>query len=192
MSSSSRSLSTSHTAFSSTYPSYLGETTTSSRPQTNGARPRTRARTATSILGGTDQQIVCALTESRGVSPTVGLAFVNLSTTEAVLCQITDNQNYVRTIHKLRVFAPTEILFPSTATHPKQSTLFQIVETNLDESVAITPIDRRYWGEARGVEYIQQLAFKEDVEAIKVSIGGNFYATCCLCAVGGFDRGSVP
>ncbi|KAI4126757.1 MAG: hypothetical protein LQ347_004842 [Umbilicaria vellea] len=44
-------------------------------------------------------------------------------------------------------------------------------------------MDRRYWSETTGVEYIQQLAFKQDVEAIKVSIGGNYFATCCIAAV---------
>ena len=126
---------------------------------------------------------MCAITESRGISPTVGLAFVNVSTTEAVLCQIVDNQTYVRTLHKLMVFSPTEIIFPNTAAQPK-SKLYSIVETNVPD-LPITVIDRRYWAETTGTEYIAQLAFKEDVEAIKVSIGGNFFASCCIAAVGG-------
>ena len=69
----------------------------------------------------------------------------------------------------------------NTAAQPK-STLFSIVEHNLPE-LRITVIDRKYWSETSGVEYIQQLAFKQDVEAIKVSVGGNFYATCCIAAV---------
>ena len=169
------------------FPNYLHDESTNSRPftgYTTSARTKTRPRTAVSTLGGHgDQNIICAITESRGISPTVGLAFVNVSTTESVLCQIVDNQTYVRTIHKLKVFDPTEILFPSTAAQPK-SKLYSIVEVNVP-GITITVIDRRYWAETTGAEYIVQLAFKEDVEAIKVSIGGNFFATCCIAAVRG-------
>ena len=183
----SRSVSTLYgTSISTAYPQNVEDTTTS-RPitgRTSTSRPRTRTRTAASTLRGHgDQQMICAITESRSISPTIGLAFVNISTTEAVLCQIADNQTYVRTLHKLTVFEPSEILIASTALHPNKSKLYSIIETNLID-LPITPIDRKYWAEITGVEYIQQLAFKEDIEAIKVSIGGNFFATCCLAAVG--------
>ena len=164
---------------------YFDETLSQSgQASSNVVRSKARAKTAISTLGGSgDQQIICAITESRGISPTVGLAFVNLSTTEAVLCQIADNQTYVRTLHKLHVLEPSEIFIPNTAATPK-SKLYQVLETNLDFDAPLTPLSRRYWDEASGNEYIEKLAFTEDVEAIKVSIGGNFFATCCLAAVG--------
>lgn len=170
-----------YTSASTSYP----EDTTTTRPQTSlssNGRPGTgRPRTAVSTLVSRDQQVICAISESRGISPVVGLAFVNLTTTEAVLCQISDNQTFTRTIHKLVVYDPTEILFMTTAAQPK-SKLFSIVEHNISH-LRITVIDRKYWSETSGLEYIQQLAFRQDVEAIKVSVGGNFYATCCIAAV---------
>ena len=172
--------------WSATTSEYMVTSNSLSRPatgRTSTERPRTRARTATSTLGGSEQQIICAVTESRGIAPTVGLAFVNLSTAEAVLCQIVDNQTYRRTLHKLNVFDPTEILIPAAAIAPTKSKLYQLLETSLNCSPLVTPLGRRYWDEIKGVEYIQHLAFMEDVEAITVSIGGNFFATCCLAAV---------
>ncbi|KAL8851849.1 MAG: hypothetical protein Q9221_003275 [Calogaya cf. arnoldii] len=152
--------------------SYPEEISTTPRPDTSlssNGRPRTgRPRTAASTLGSRDQQVICAISESRGISPVVGLAFVNLSTTEAVLCQISDNQTFTRTIHKLVVYEPTELLFMTTAAQPK-SKLFSIVEYNIP-NLRITVIDRKYWSETTGLEYIQHLAFKQDVEAIKVSV----------------------
>ncbi|KAI4195202.1 MAG: hypothetical protein LQ350_007324 [Teloschistes chrysophthalmus] len=144
--------------------------------------PRTgRPKTAASTLLSREQQVICAISESRGISPVVGLAFVNLNTTEVVMCQISDNQTFTRTIHKLVVYEPTELLFMITAAQPK-SKLLSIVELNIP-NLRLTVIDRKYWSETSGLEYIQQLAFKQDVEAIKVSVGGNFYATCCIAAV---------
>ncbi|KAF2710446.1 hypothetical protein K504DRAFT_481523 [Pleomassaria siparia CBS 279.74] len=149
-----------------------------SRPGT--ARPRTSVSTIARIEA---QQVVCAVTESRGISPTVGLAFVNLDTGEAVLCQICDSQTYVRTVHKLRVYGPTEILIVATASSPK-SKLYSIIEENLEViGSTLTLLDRRYWAESTGLEYIQSLAFLEDVEAFKISVSGNYYAVCSIAAV---------
>lgn len=149
-------------------------------------RPSTgrRSRAASTIWGGESQQIICAISEGRGISPTVGLAFVNISTGEAVLSQICDNQFYARTLNKLQVFDPTEILVVSTTGPPNpKSRMFQVVEENIIGARIIT-VDRKHWSETVGLEYIQELAFAEDVEAIKVAIGGNYFATCCFAAVG--------
>ena len=179
--------STTNTSATTSYPSRSQNECTTSRPGTSTSRattsrPRTsRPKTAASTIGG-DQQIICAISESRGLSPVVGLAFVNLSTTEAVLCQISDNQTYVKTVHKLSCFEPTEVLMMVTAAQPK-SKLYSVIEGNLPY-IRISPIDRKYWAETTGMEYIQQLAFKQDLEALKVAIEGNYYAVCCIAAVG--------
>ncbi|KAI4663714.1 uncharacterized protein J4E78_004132 [Alternaria triticimaculans] len=161
-------------------------TTTTSRPGTrrNTGRPSTaRPRTGASTIARVEaQNVVCAIAESRGISPTVGLAFVNLDTAEAVLCQICDSQTFVRTVHKLKVYGPSEILIVSTAASPR-SKLFSIVEENLEDiGSKLTLLDRRYWAESTGYEYIQSLAFREDIEAIKISVTGNYYAVCCIAA----------
>ncbi|CZT09929.1 related to MSH4-meiosis-specific protein [Rhynchosporium graminicola] len=155
-----------------------------SRPGT--ARPssgrRSRSRASSTIGGGDQQQIVCAVSEARGISPTVGLAFVNLTTGEAVLSQICDNQFYARTLNKLHVFDPTEILIVSTSGPPNtKSKMYSVMEENIVGSQIVT-VDRKYWSEAAGLDYIEDLAFAEDVGAIKVAIGGNYFATCCFAA----------
>ena len=161
----------------------------SARPSISraGSRPPTRTRshsTGSVIGGGESQQIICAISESRGVSPTVGIAFVNISSGEAVLSQICDNQCYVRTCHKLQVFEPTEIILVSTSAPPNQkSKLYSCVEETVI-GPRIVPVDRKYWSEAAGLDYVHQLAFPEDVKAVKIAIGGNYFATCCLAAVG--------
>jgi len=148
------------------------------------ARPGTaRPRTGVSTFGVEYQQIICAVTESRGVSPTVGLSFLNLDTSEAVLCQISDSQTYVRTTQKLMVFAPFVILIVTTASNPK-SKLFSIIEENLEDfNSEIILLDRRYWTDVTGFDYINQLTFIEDVETIKIAIGSNYFSICCFAAV---------
>ena len=163
------------------------------RPATSASRPKTglstttagaRTRAGASTIGpARDQHIVCALTESRGISPTVGMAFINLTTAEAVLCQISDNQTYVKTLHKLHVFDPSEILFPQATNALQKSKLQQILETSLDTGSPVFAVARKYWDKTEGLQCVENYAFEEDVQAIKVSIGGNFYASCCFAAV---------
>ncbi|KAL4907405.1 hypothetical protein BDW74DRAFT_189806 [Aspergillus multicolor] len=144
-----------------------------SRQTNRTGRPTT---TATSIGS---QDIVCAISESRGVSSTVGLAFVNLSTAEAVLCQICDSQTYAKTITKISVFEPTEILFMNTA---RESKLLHIIQANIPDTT-FTYLNRRYYAEKAGHEYVERLGFAEDVDSIKVTLGGNYFAACCFAAV---------
>lgn len=156
-------------------------TPTYSTGTTTGSGRRSRA--ASSIGASEGHQIICAVSEARGVAPSVGIAFVNVSTGEAVLSQICDNQSYVKTTHKLTVFEPSRILIVSTACPPNhKSSLCATIEEELP-GVPIVPLDRKYWSETAGLEFIQALAFREDVEAIKVAIEGNFYATCSFSAV---------
>lgn len=140
-------------------------------------RPTARATTtATSVAS---QDIICAVSESRGVSSTVGLAFINLATAEAVLCQICDSQTYVKTIIKIGVFEPSEILFMNTA---KESKLCYIIQENLPDPI-FTFLDRRWWSERTGHEYVERLSFSEEVDSLKVTLGGNYFAACCFAAV---------
>lgn len=116
------------------------------------------------------------------MSPSVGLSFINITTNEVVLSQICDTQFYVRTIHKIQMYEPSTILMVHTALPPNsKSNLLSIVEAELP-GTAIEPLDRKYWSEYAGLEFIQCLAFRDDLEAIKVALGGNFYATCSFAA----------
>lgn len=156
-----------------------GKTTTVSRPR-NG---RSRSKTVATSAGQTDSQTICAISESCGISPIVGISFVNLSTSEAVLCQFTDTQTYARTCLKIKVFAPSEILYMSGAADSK---LVSIVTENLevdDNGILMTDIDRKHWSERSGHDYVQHLAFPNDSESLRLLLDGNYFATCCFSAV---------
>lgn len=144
-----------------------------------GTSRRPTARPTTMATSVAAQDIICAVSESRGVSSTIGLAFVNLATAEAVLCQICDSQTYVKTIIKIGVFEPSEILFMNTA---KESKLRYIIQENLPDPI-FTFLDRRWWSEKTGHEYVERMAFPEEVDSLKVTLGGNYFAACCFAAV---------
>jgi DNA mismatch repair protein MSH4 len=155
------------------------QTTTTSRSQTGRSRPRTAATST----GYDENDIVCAVTESRGLSPTIGLSFVNLTTSEAVLCQFADTQTYARTCHKIAVFSPSEILYASGT---GESGLVSILTENLnveENALRMSEIHRKYWTESSAFEYLERLAFPEDLESLKTSATGDFFAMCSFAAV---------
>lgn len=142
-----------------------------------------RSRAASSVGGGEGHQIIGAVSESRGIVPTVGIAFINFSTGEAVLSEICDNQSFVKTINKVTIFKPSKILIISTASPPHlRSSLYSTIEEEVPD-VPIVPLDRKYWSGNTGSEFIQALAFKEDIEGIKVAIDRKYYALASFCAV---------
>jgi len=99
------------------------------------------------------------------------------------LCQFADTQTFARTCHKIKVFSPERIIFASTTADSK---LLSIIRENLEvenNTITMTDIDRRYWSESAGHDYIKQLAFPNDLEALKLSLAGNYYAVCCFAAV---------
>lgn len=55
------------------------------------------------------------------------------------------------------------------------------IRDDLDSNMTL--LDRRYWSETTGLEFIQQLAFSQDVEIIKTAVTGNYFAVCCFAAV---------
>ncbi|KAK7907967.1 hypothetical protein PG985_015270 [Apiospora marii] len=160
--------------------------TSSSHPsghRRNASTASGRRSCAVSSLWGSDgHQVICAVSEARGVSPSVGLAFINATTNEAVLSQICDSQFYVKTVHKIRLYGPSVILMVNTAfpPHPK-SNLLSIVE-GANHGTPVEALDRKYWSETLGLEFIQTLSFREDLDATKVAIQGNYYATCSFAA----------
>ncbi|KFA76066.1 hypothetical protein S40288_00279 [Stachybotrys chartarum IBT 40288] len=155
----------------------------STRPSTASGR-RSRAASASSILGLSDSQsVVCAVSEARGVTPSVGVAFVNVSHGEVVLSQICDNQSYVKTIHKIQMACPSRIIFMASACPPaRPSTLYSLIDDLIPEA-QIEAFDRSAWSEMAGLEYISTLAFVNDIEPVKVALSGKFYATSSLAAV---------
>ncbi|RYP52255.1 hypothetical protein DL768_002574 [Monosporascus sp. mg162] len=153
----------------------------SGRPYHASTTSGYKSRATSSVWGSDRNDIICAVSEARSISPTVGLAFVNIATGEAVLSQICDTQFYVKTVHKIRVYEPSVILIVNTASPNPKSNLVAIIEEEL-AGTPIEPLDRKYWSENSGLEFIQTLAFREDLKAITVAIQGNFYATCSFAA----------
>lgn len=145
-------------------------------------KSRTTSRNTSYI--GDGENVICALSESRGgVPPSIGIALINRATGEVILSQICDNQSFVKTTHTIRIYEPSRVLLVSKACPPNpKSTLYRVIEENCP-SVSLVAVDRKYWTTETGLMYVDKLASPEDAVTVKVAIQSNFYATCSLAAV---------
>ncbi|KAK9449441.1 muts domain V-domain-containing protein [Limtongia smithiae] len=133
------------------------------------SRPYSAMSTRSAATATSTPRVICAVSEGRGVASMVGLCFLSVDTGECVVCELADTQTFVRTLHKISVYQPIEILFPSSA-------------DNFTEARVIG-VPRRFYNENDGREYISDLTFPKDVNDIRVLTAAKFYATCALSAV---------
>ncbi len=130
-------------------------------PVAPAAPQRTPALHAAHDSGGTF--VIAALVEGRGhARGEVGLAYLDLTRLELHLAAFADTPAYARTLAKLHVHPPAELLFPATAyTATQASKLYATLSANLDESTAFVTLSRKHFNEARGLEDLQALCVVE-------------------------------
>lgn len=117
------------------------------------------------------------------MTPTIGIAFVNVSHGDVILSQICDNQSYVKTINKIQTMGPSRVLFMSTACPPNRPSVLYSTVQELVSEAQIDAFDRSAWSESEGYDYLQHLAFMNDIEPLKVAINSKYYAISSLSAV---------
>ncbi|RHZ86046.1 hypothetical protein Glove_55g65 [Diversispora epigaea] len=144
-------------------------------------RPRTSASTRVG-RGGESHSFVVAVIEGRGIASEVGMCFIDLRTSESILSQISDSQTYVKTLHKMNIYDPAEILLSVTSVEPSKSKLCKILEDNLPFAT-IVPIGRKYFNDSIGLNYIKQYGLEDDSAALILGLTSKFYCLAATAAV---------
>ncbi|XP_061649838.1 mutS protein homolog 4 isoform X3 [Phyllopteryx taeniolatus] len=139
----------------------------------------TAATSCSSSTTASGASVVVALVEGRGLARgEIGMASVNLKFPELVLSQFADTGTYAKVITKVHILLPMEILMPDTACDKGKGTkLFTLIAENL-QGVAFTAIQRKYFNEKKGLEYIQQLCAPE-FSTVLMEVQAKYY---CLAA----------
>ncbi|KAK6344025.1 MutS protein msh4 [Orbilia brochopaga] len=158
------------------------------RPATFSERPRTRTvgagrpRTAVSVAGGPEYSpVVCAVMESRGLVAQVGLAFVDPSTSECTLCEFSDSQSYVNTVHNLGFRGICEIIVPDNLEQNPTSKLLYAIHDMLP-NMRVTSVPRKHFNDKAGAEHIMRLSFQSEAEALNIALSGKFCAMAAAAA----------
>ncbi|XP_023272955.1 mutS protein homolog 4 [Seriola lalandi dorsalis] len=139
-------------------------------------------RTATSCSSATTTSVasvIVAVVEGRGLARgEIGMASLNLKCPELVLSQFADTGTYAKVVTKIHILLPLEILMPDTASEKGKGTkLFNLITENFP-GVSFTAIQRKYFNERKGLEYIQQLCAPE-FGTVLMEVQAKYY---CLAA----------
>ncbi|XP_072853914.2 mutS protein homolog 4 isoform X4 [Pogona vitticeps] len=127
--------------------------------------------------------VIVAVIEGRGLARgEVGMASIDLKNPEVVLSQFADNTTYAKVITKLRILTPLEIIMSNTACDTGNATkLFNLVTENF-KNVAFTTVQRKYFNETKGLEYIEQLCTPE-FSTVIMEVQSKYYCLAAVAAV---------
>ncbi|XP_039597804.1 mutS protein homolog 4 [Polypterus senegalus] len=144
-------------------------------PQTEN--PVTTTSTLSSVPAAS---IIVAIVEGRGLARgEIGMACIDLKNPELMLFQFADTGTYAKVVTKLHILSPLEILMPDTASDKgKGSKLFGLIVENF-KNIAFTAVQRKYFSEGKGLEYIQHLCAPE-FSTVIMEVQAKYY---CLSAV---------
>ncbi|XP_039587323.1 mutS protein homolog 4 isoform X5 [Passer montanus] len=106
--------------------------------------------------------VIVAVVEGRGLARgEVGMASIDLKNPEMILSQFADNTTYAKVITKLKILTPLEIIMSNTACDAGNTTkLFSLITEHF-KNVTFTTVQRKYFNETKGLEYIEQLCASE-------------------------------
>ncbi|KAM5147943.1 mutS protein homolog 4 isoform 1-T1 [Mantella aurantiaca] len=137
--------------------------------------------TTSSVLSAqSTASTIVAVVEGRGLaSGEIGMASLDLKNPDVVLSQFADSAIYVKVITKLQILAPLEILMSNTVCEGSKTTeLFRLITENFKD-VSFTTVQRKYFNETKGLEYIEQLCAPE-FSTVQMEVKSKYY---CLAAV---------
>ncbi|KAL4613129.1 hypothetical protein GN956_G23384 [Arapaima gigas] len=135
--------------------------------------------TCSSATSGAIFSVMVAVVEGRGLARgEIGMASINLKCPELLLSQFADTGTYAKIITRLHILSPLEILMPDTAREKGKGTkLFTLITENF-QGAALTTIQRKYFNEKKGLEYIQHLCAPE-FSTVLIEVQAKYY---CLAA----------
>ncbi|KAG8437188.1 hypothetical protein GDO86_008035, partial [Hymenochirus boettgeri] len=150
-----------------------------SKPKLQTPLKEFSATSSSAISAQCTGSVIVSVVEGRGLARgEIGLASLDLKNPEVVLSQFADNTIYVKVITKLKILTPREILMPNTACDSTASKLFHLLMENFKD-VSLTAVQRKYFNETKGLEYIEQLCASE-FNTVMMEVQSKYY---CLAAV---------
>ncbi|KAJ8047643.1 MutS protein-like 4 [Holothuria leucospilota] len=151
---------------------------------TSGRTPSSRrtpyqSTSSTTPAGVPKSSTILAIVEGRGQAHgEIGLACIDLRQPILTLSQFSDSQTYVKVTTKIQIYQPLEIIMPHTACDGGNMTkLYKVISDNF-ESTPISTVQRKYFNETKGIQYVKQLC-ASDFSAVEMELSSKYY---CLAA----------
>ncbi|CCE62706.1 hypothetical protein TPHA_0D00620 [Tetrapisispora phaffii CBS 4417] len=125
---------------------------------------RTRSkRCQTGHLNKNNEKIFLTIFETpTDLNTRVGTCLVNYNTGEMILSDYLDSQIYIRTVNKIQLYEPTDILLPSYSLSPKMSKLATIIKFNINNSVNILEAPTKFFNPKEGSDILERSSINYD------------------------------
>ncbi|XP_063281358.1 mutS protein homolog 4-like isoform X2 [Prinia subflava] len=138
---------------------------------------------SSAVSAHTVASVIVAVVEGRGLARgEVGMASIDLKNPELILSQFADNTTYAKVITKLKILTPLEIIMSNTACDAGNTTkLFNLITEHF-KNVTFSTVQRKYFNETKGLEYIEQLCASE-FSTIFMEVQSKYYSLAAAAAL---------
>ncbi|KAK6465224.1 DNA mismatch repair protein MutS [Scheffersomyces coipomensis] len=114
-----------------------------------GTKSRQDGRGSTKVIG--------SIYVSKSDCTKVGICFLDYNTSELIMSTYQDSQTYVRTMHQLYVYSPTELLVLEHHFKPVDK-LGLILQSNLSDGIKLIHPKAIYYNIYEGIEYLKKFS----------------------------------
>jgi DNA mismatch repair protein MSH4 len=154
-----------------------------SRTQNSSQRPRTSTRPDTATTVKNDSHVILCISEGRGTHSEIGIASMNLRTSECVMSQYSDSSSFPLTFHRLNILQPGVIIMSSTCIDPP-SILYQVMGPVMEQRSELISVQRHYYNDTNGMEYLKQFNIQdENSQELHTRISQKYYSLAALSAL---------
>lgn len=142
-----------------------------------------RPKTVQSRAEGGVSHIVVAISEGRGVSSDVGMTSFNLSTSECILSQFSDNAMFASVFSRLHCLNPSQIIVSSSCVETRTTKLYAFLQEMYehDPDVSLEIVDRQYWN--KGTQILNEYGLKASEHLFTGLINQKFFCLASLSAI---------
>ncbi|XP_065646680.1 mutS protein homolog 4 isoform X6 [Hydra vulgaris] len=150
----------------------------------NGSKHTPKTPASRTPLGNNAQTSnVVAIVEGRGMAKgEIGMACIDLKGAELIISQFSDGPTYVKILCKLQIIQPVEIIMPNTSyENGKMTQLFQVISEQFPY-VTLTTVQRKYFNESKGLQYIRQLCVPE-FNTVEMDVQSKYYCLATAAAL---------
>ncbi|KAJ3372212.1 MutS protein msh4 [Allomyces arbusculus] len=112
----------------------------------------------------------------------MGLCAVDLASGRCMVTHFADTRALPRTLHRLTVFPPAQLIVPSSLYTPTKSEFALLLEESIDPDVEIVPIDKQHFSATKGQVTLRHMGLADDVQALELTLAAQGAALAAISA----------
>lgn len=160
---------------------------------TGMASKKQMTKTERSIGTHSDAVIMSIYEKGKDINTRVGLSTVNYVTGELTITEYTDSQLFIRTINKINLNDPTDIIVPSSTVSPVLSRLASILKINLSDQVRMHVGPNKIYNKMLAYEFLKShsILSQPKLKILLEELADKSFALCSLSSVAAFLENST-